>query len=605
MRILGFAMVVLCLALTPLGWADSFYIAPHIQNVSQDGVTIIWQTEEAGPAVVEYGLAGSYDQTASNTAEAKIRKVHIKGLQPDTAYSYRVHAGENEYTNSFKTAPAKDPNREVTFIAFGDTRRWDTMVEETQMWDHVLQWNPEFFIINGDLVGKGHEYDLWPEHFRRYARLNGQYMVATARGNHEGSMISDVENDWFGMYHEVPGGKEPYAFMDWGNTHVVLLSWEQTMLNHVHDTARWLDEHLSTVDTPYIFVTQHFPIYCTGYAGPENNRKQPGDDMLYLRRIFDKHNVDAHLSGHTHIYERHFPLRENERNDREGVLYVVNGGDIGANYPDWWTAVSDYGSPYTKPTYTLVECKTDRMVLRTFCWSPEHKQFERFDYVIRWQDEGIPKAALASLPGKSGDELVATIDDIAAMIYTPAAPALLPYLDNSDAAVREAAAKALSLIGSQEVAEDLLPYLSADDLTVRRHVARALEVAMPESLAKPVAAQALDNSQDEETRVKLIGALQFHAPAKLSHDTMLDLIESDAPGVVRDRASYALTPVATDKDFRQLAKLFNAEERPYVVVRLAFTLNELTGKPQNLDDDGDLYKSKPGERDQFIEKWKG
>src|SRR5690606_28066275 len=105
------------------------------------------------------------------------------------------------------------------------------------------------------------------------------------------------------------------------------------------------------------------------------------------------------------------------------------------------------------------------------------------------------------------------------------------------------------------------------------------------------------------TRVKLIGALQFHAPAKLSHDTMLDLIESDAPGVVRDRASYALTPVATDKDFRQLAKLFNAEERPYVVVRLAFTLNELTGKPQNLDDDGDLYKSKPGERDQFIEKW--
>ncbi|GMV95597.1 MAG: hypothetical protein AMXMBFR82_53750 [Candidatus Hydrogenedentota bacterium] len=597
----GFA----CLALVPLVYADSFYIAPHIQNVSQDGVTVLWQTEEDGPAVVEYGPEGNFDQQATNSNEAKIRKVRITGLQPETAYSYRVRAGEKVYTNTFKTAPAKNPNREVTFVAFGDTRRWDTMVEETQMWDHVLQWNPEFFIINGDLVGRGHEYEQWPEHFSRFSRLNGEYMVATARGNHEGSMISDVENDWFGMYHEVPGGKEPYAFMDWGNTHVVLLSWEQTMLNHVQDTARWLDEHLSTVDSPHVFVTQHFPIYCTGYEGPENNRKQPGDDMLYLRRIFDKHNVDAHLSGHTHIYERHFPLRENERNDREGVLYVVNGGDIGGNYPDWWTAVSDYHVPYSKPTYTLVECKTDRMVLRTFCWSPEKKEFGLFDHVIRWEDEAIPQATLASLPDQSGAELVAAIEDLAAMIYGPAAPALVAYLDDSDPAVRQAAAKALSRIGSEAVAAELVPYLDAEDVTLRRYVARALEVAMPESLAESVAGEALDESQDEETRVKLIGALQFHAPADLTHDTMMELIESEAPGIVRDRAAYAFSRVATDKDFRKLTKLFNKEERPYVLVRLAFTLNELSGNPQNLDDDGELYQSKPGERKAFIKKWKG
>ena len=603
MRKVCVAIAVLGLALAFRAQADTFYVTPHLQNVSQDGVTLIWQTEEPGPAEAEYGLEGTYDKKAANLASDMIRKVRITGLQPDTSYSYRVRAGEAEYTNTFKTAPAKNPAREVTFIAFGDTRRWDTMVADTKMWDHVLQWNPEFFLINGDLVSRGHEYPLWPEHFQRFAALNGKYMIATARGNHEGSMISDVENDWFGKYHEVPGGKEPYAFMDWGNTHVVLLSWEQTMLNHVQDTAKWLDAHLATVDSPYVFVTQHFPIYCTGYESPNDNRKQPGVDMLYLRRILDKHHVDGHVSGHTHIYERHFPLRENVRNDREGVLYIVNGGDIGGNYPDWWTAVSDYNAPLSKPTYTVFQCKTDRMIVRTFCWSPEKSAFAQSDYVVRWEDEGIPQAMQASLSTKQGADLVAAMEELTAMIYTPAAPALLPYLKSDDAAVRQAAAKSLSLLGSEEVAKDLAAYVNHEDLAVRRYAARSLECAMPESLAKDVAKQALDSRQDEETRVKLIGALQFHAPKKLAQKTTLKILKSDAPESVRDRAAYALTTTCEKKDVRVLASMFGKEESAYVMLRLAFALNELTGVPQSLDDEGELYKSKPGQRSAFVEKW--
>ncbi|MCC6491219.1 MAG: metallophosphoesterase [Candidatus Hydrogenedentes bacterium] len=603
MRSMKLAFIVLGLALAMTAQADNFYVTPHLQNVSQDGATLIWQTEEPGPAEAEYGLEGAFDQKALNPASELIRKVRITGLQPDTSYSYRVRAGEAEYTNTFKTAPAKNPAREVTFIAFGDTRRWDTMVPETKMWDHVLQWNAEFFIINGDLVSRGHEYPLWPEHFQRFAELNGKYMIATARGNHEGSMISDVENDWFGKYHEVPGGKEPYAFMDWGNVHVVLLSWEQTMLNYVQDTAKWLDAHLATVDSPYVFVTQHFPIYCTGYESPENNRKQPGNDMMYLRRILDKHHVDAHVSGHTHIYERHFPLRENARNDREGVLYVVNGGDIGGNYPDWWTAVSDYDAPLSKPTYTVFQCKTDRMIVRTFCWSPEQKAFIQSDYVVRWQDEGIPQAAQASLSAKQGAELIAAMEELAAMIYTPAAPALLPFLKSDDAAVRQAAAKALSLLGSAEVAGDLVTYVNDKDLAVRRYAARSLECAMPESLARDVAKLASDSGQDEETRVKLIGALQFHAPKKLTRKTALNILKSDAPESVRNRAAYALTTTVEERDVRRLATMFEKEKSQYVMVRLAFTLNELTGNPQSLDDEGELYKSQPGQRSEFTKKW--
>ena len=53
-------------------------------------------------------------------------------------------------------------------------------------------------------------------------------MMVTARGNHEGSQMRDVENDWFAKYHELPGEGEPFAAFDWGNTHFVLISYEST-----------------------------------------------------------------------------------------------------------------------------------------------------------------------------------------------------------------------------------------------------------------------------------------------------------------------------------------------------------------------------------------
>lgn len=585
--------------------ADSFYVKPHLQNVAPDGVTLIWQTQEKGLAEVEYGLQGAFDLKATGTADEVIRKARITGLQPDTSYSYRVRAGEEVYENTFKTSPGANNDRDVTFIIFGDTRRWDERVQETSFNTEILRWNPEFFIINGDLVRNGHQYEQWPEHFKRFATLNGQYMIATARGNHEGSMLNDTENDWFGKYHEMPGGSEPWASFDWGNVHVVLLSWEQTMLNHVKDTSQWLDQHLGGVTSRYTFVTQHFPVYCTGYAGPTDNRKEPGESMVYIRRVLDKHHVAAHMSGHTHIYERHYPLRENRRDDRGGVHYLVNGGDIGGNYADWWTAVSDDKATMEKPTYTVYQCRKDRMDIQTFCWSSKQSAFMRIDLDIVWRDEAVPAGVLASLSGRKGAELIAGMDELAAMLYAPAAPALASYLKDADTTVRQGAAKALALLGNEEIAPDLLPYLSDSDLEVRRHVARSLEAAMPESLAMPVAKQVTDAAQDAQTRVKLIGALQFHAQAEVTRKAVWKVLTSEGPEEVRRRAAYALTRVVSKDDIKALTRLFDEETDRYVVTRLAFTLCKLTGVVVDLSDKGPLSQSEPGKRREFIKQWLG
>ena len=143
----------------------------------------------------------------------------------------------------------------------------------------------------------------------------------------------------------------------------------------------------------------------TGYDSTSLNRKEPGVRAEDFRNVLDKHNVALDCSGHTHIYERHYPLRNNERNDREGTFYVVNGGDINANYPDWWTAVSDDRETLAKPTYTVFHCKDDRVVSRTFAWSKVEEKIVELDHFVIWEDEGIPQKVLESLPSLEGAAL--------------------------------------------------------------------------------------------------------------------------------------------------------------------------------------------------------
>ncbi len=580
--------------------ADEFHIRPHIQNVTPDGATIIWESLVPGPGTVDFGTGTGYGESAVDESIAKIHRVRIDGLQPDATYHYRITAGEFEAASHFTTAPPAP--RPTTFVLVGDSRRWGERLAETGMADHALQWNPEFFVNTGDLVADGHKYEQWPAHFERYSNLNHQYMIVTARGNHEGSRLRDTANDWFSKYHEFPGDGEPYASFDWGNTHFVIIAHED-----LKKSPEWLDAHLAQVEQRHIFVIQHYPLFCTGYHSPDDSRKETGESFEEVWTVLEKYRPEKNIinvCGHTHIYERLYPLRGGQRDDRTGVPYIVQGGDIGANYAEAWSAVVDDHETLEEPTYTVFQCQEDRLDLRTFAWSPAESAIVELDYYVIWEDEAVPQAVVDSLAGQSGAALAASVTELGAMLYTPAAETLAAYLADTDPAVRQAAAKALALFGADSLAEGLLPYLSDPDVLVRRSVARSLEVAMPGEFTDDVADVVLDAGQDELTRQTLIGALQFHAPASLARDVCIDLLAPDTPIRLRERAAYALGRVAVKDDRRALLKLFAQEKDKYVLIRLAWTLNRVTGLRLSLNDKAPLAKSEPGQRDDFVKKWK-
>ena len=590
-------LVLFILSLGLGALADGFYIAPNLHNITRDGVTIIWETPDEGIGVVEYGAEGGFDLKAQEPGATKIHRVRITGLSPETAYSYRVRAGSDEFAGTFTTAPATE--RAITFTVIGDSRRWDNRWEETNMAAHMMKWQPEFVLNMGDLVDNGHDYEQWPEHFERFAGLADRIMMVTCRANHEGSQKADTENDWFAKYHELPGEGEPYASFDWGNTHIVLISYED-----IKACAQWLDQHLANVSKKHTFVAFHYPLFCAGYLSPTDSRKATGQTYPAVCEAIEKHGVSVHLSGHTHIYERSFPIRGGKRDDRDGTTYVVQGGDIGGSYPEWWTAVADNRDTMAKPTYTVFFCKDDRIEFRTFCWSHQKNQIIEIDHRILCEDEVAPGLALGELPNLNGAALLGRIEELGAMAYRPAAVQLLPYLaEQSAPELRRAAAKAIRAVGNKDVAEELLAYVDDPDLGLRRDIAGALENGMPERLGKRVAKRVLDDDEDEAVRVMLIGALQLHASEKLTRDTAVKVLEGDAPPKVRCRAAYALGRVAGQKDVKTLAELVQTEPQPFAMMRMAYTINNLTRKSVNLRDDGPLAQSRPGERGEFVKKW--
>ena len=594
------AVLGLALALAGLApcraWTDGFHIRPHPENLRADGGTLIWETTEESVGVVEFGVEDAFGRRATESAPAKIHRVRLTGLAPDTTYAYRVRAGGDTHEGQFTTAPGSD--RGITFAVLGDSRRWGTAWADTKMGEHMMQWRPEFVLNMGDLVGSGHEYEQWPEHFERFAEMNKTIIMVTARGNHEGSRKRDPEHDWFAKYHELPGAGEPLVAFDWGNTHFVLISFED-----MREVLGQLDADLSASSKRHTVVAVHYPVYCSGYFSPVDSRKEDSSGaMADLRKVLDKHHVTVHFAGHTHIYERVFPIYEGRRDPR-GTTYIVQGGDIGGNYPEWWTAYQDDQGAMDQPTYTLVTTRDDRMEIRTFVWSPPEQQIVEIDRVIIGYDEAVPAALAARLPELKGDALLEAIEDLGAMMYAPAAGALSAYLEHDDPAVRRAAATAVRVIGDEAAAKKLVEYLDAPDLHVRREAARALESAMPKGLAKAVAKAALDAGQDARVRVALIGALQLHAPAKRTREVTIEILSGDAPVDVRNRAAYALGRVAEEEDVEDLIRLFKKEPSPFATIRLAYTLNALTRVRIGLDGDGELAQSKPGEREPFAEKW--
>lgn len=288
--------------------------------------------------------------------------VTIEGLQPETAYRYRVgHAGATGEEFVFSTAP--DRIQPFRFTSFGDhgtdpqgdaqRASWGTPFSPLAV-QAIDALNPAFHVHNGDISYScgGHQeaWDVWAESVQsRAARM--PWMVTM--GNHEMELGYGPNGyDPFRSRFRLPGNGVDwtedrtstfYAFQ-YSNVLVLMLDGNEAASEYGYHfnrgylkgaQDRFIEATLKagradpTID--WIVASFHNCMYCTdavhGSDGGCRERWQP---------LFERYRVDVVLNGHNHCYERTFPILGSQTTtltpgqpvdpQAMGVTYVVAGG---------------------------------------------------------------------------------------------------------------------------------------------------------------------------------------------------------------------------------------------------------------------------------------
>jgi 3',5'-cyclic AMP phosphodiesterase CpdA len=286
---------------------------PYLQDVTRDGITVMWETSHPTSGSVFWGIGGELANEATTRLESKIHEIRLTGLRVRAEYDYRVRSdGVLSDVHSFTTAvEAGAPFR---FAFYGDNKNGP--INHERVANAIVETRPAFVIHNGDLVDSGSVAKQWDQLFFRPARrLMHSVPLYPVLGNHEKN--ARIYFDSFSL----PGNERWYSF-DFGNAHFVVLDSDVDELTEDGEQLEWLEQDLEASTAAWKFVNFHHPPFSASRDYHSSERLLRKN---VLHPIFEPHGVDMVFSGHDHNYERTRPIGSP---GGHAVTYVVagNGG---------------------------------------------------------------------------------------------------------------------------------------------------------------------------------------------------------------------------------------------------------------------------------------
>jgi predicted phosphodiesterase len=301
---------------------------PYIQRPSETEITVMWVTDTPGKGEVAYGEK-DFDKTVSvepgepvthekgfkdkTLVKSYFYKVRLKELKPGTTYRYRVQAaGAESAASAFSTVPPKVGA--FTFIAYGDSRLWgDTVhVVHQKIGAQFDRHQPAFILHCGDFVCSGNRHCEWKTmYFDPLKNVINHIPLWPVTGNHELECDKGTSSA-YSQYFDFPESGRYYSF-DYGNAHFVMLdeAGSPKML-------KWCEDDLAAAKATWKIAVYHAPSYDLG-------KNLSGAMRSYLP-IFRKCGLDLVFCGHTHNYQRFFPLRLSGDAKSKPITHIVTAG---------------------------------------------------------------------------------------------------------------------------------------------------------------------------------------------------------------------------------------------------------------------------------------
>lgn len=287
------------------------------------------------------GESFSWSSLTATPPRRRMHEVHVCGLQPHTAYTYRV-GGEAHWSpwKTIRTLPPAGSDAPWKAIIFGDSRSSTRVFG--QLAQQVAQRAPDVVFFPGDIVGDGRQQVLWDPWFAAGTPMLESTIFIPVIGNHEYQ-----GEPYFGQF-ALPND-ERYFLLPIGRTHWAAWDDDGTitrLLNFILPRTAALFSRIPA-DVERLILLHHQPMYSASGHGSDRNLREhvlPWVEQLVPDLVFN---------AHCHNYERSCRIAGDTCVDADtpGTRYIVSAG-AGANLRP---AGREWFTHYAQSSYHFVE----------------------------------------------------------------------------------------------------------------------------------------------------------------------------------------------------------------------------------------------------------
>ncbi|MCD0474950.1 metallophosphoesterase [Flavobacterium sp. EDS] len=321
-----------------------FLTKPYLQAPTNDGITIMWLTNQLCLNWIEYGETEKLGTKAEQcthgmmNTNSRINTVTLTNLKPNTNYFYKVFSKQivdfrpykitfgdtiSSETYPFKTLNPKE--KEVSWLVLNDIH------DRPESFKELIELNQnkpyDFVFLNGDMFDYQTDENQIINHLLNPCSLfSTEKPFMFVRGNHETrGKYSRNLLDYYYNYDK----KEFYSFKMGPVFTIVLDTGEDKKDSHPvyggtvnydsyrEEQAIWLEKQMKSKafkNAPFRVVMMHIPHY---HSDEEHGTTEC---RRLFGTLFEKYKIDLFIAGHTHEYGIFEPSKEHSYH------FVIGGG---------------------------------------------------------------------------------------------------------------------------------------------------------------------------------------------------------------------------------------------------------------------------------------
>jgi thiol-disulfide isomerase/thioredoxin len=372
-------LIILLSASFCLSASTGFTAGPYLLNVKTDSATVAFHIEKPLSAKIKVFQSNDIKEFQSDTT-SKSHFINVSGLKPGLTYNYQVICGNGEIQTPendkrFQIKTACRQGESFSFVVYGDTRPGDNKTDwhHKEIINQIVQQEPSFAIVLGDMVDDGASETLWTNFFQIESNLLRKAAIYPILGDNDFADSKGLYRNYF------PFLSKGYYKFEWGGVQFFGLNAWGTRGNQKNDefTAsspqiKWLESELSKPEVQnslFRVVFLHDPIFISRGKSSELLRRT-------LVPIFKKYNIDVVFAS-WHLYERSI---------NDDINYIITGG-AGAELI-WLNKDNNFQSQADAREYhfcrvdinsgamTISAIAENRTVLDTITLIPRHEQLQ-------------------------------------------------------------------------------------------------------------------------------------------------------------------------------------------------------------------------------------